>query len=77
MVGTPGRIIDHLNRGTLDISNIEYLIIDEADEMLDMGFIEDVEFIISKPTKRKSTNVFSDYSSKNYLIGKNIWESLR
>ncbi|HOB55254.1 MAG TPA: DEAD/DEAH box helicase [Defluviitoga tunisiensis] len=59
VVGTPGRIIDHLNRGTLDISNIEYLIIDEADEMLDMGFIEDVEFIISKTNDRKKVLMFS------------------
>ncbi|MFR4236321.1 MAG: DEAD/DEAH box helicase [Alistipes onderdonkii] len=43
MVGTPGRILDHLRRGTLDIKELKYLILDEADEMLNMGFIEDVE----------------------------------
>ncbi|HOA80890.1 MAG TPA: DEAD/DEAH box helicase, partial [Defluviitaleaceae bacterium] len=59
VVGTPGRIIDHLNRGTLDISKIKYLVIDEADEMLDMGFIEDVETIISQTNKEKQILVFS------------------
>lgn len=59
VVGTPGRIIDLINRGILDISNIEYLIIDEADEMLDMGFIEDVEFIISKTNEKKKVLMFS------------------
>ena len=47
VVGTPGRIIDHLDRETLDVSMIKYLVIDEADEMLDMGFIEQIEDIIS------------------------------
>ena len=53
-VGTPGRIIDHLNRKTLKIDKIEHLILDEADEMLDMGFVEDVEKIIkyTNPKKR-------------------------
>ena len=64
VVGTPGRIIDPLNRGTLDISNIEYLIIDEADEMLDMGFIEDVGLLYQKPMTEKSPHVFSNYSSE-------------
>ncbi|WP_113075259.1 DEAD/DEAH box helicase [Petrotoga sp. 9PW.55.5.1] len=59
VVGTPGRIIDHLNRGTLDISKIKYLVIDEADEMLDMGFIEDVETIISQTNKEKQILMFS------------------
>lgn len=46
VVGTPGRILDHLDRGTLDTSMIEYLVIDEADEMLRMGFVEQVEAIL-------------------------------
>jgi len=45
-VGTPGRVMDHIRRGTLDLSNIKYLVIDEADLMLDMGFIDEVEQII-------------------------------
>ncbi len=47
VVGTPGRTIDHIERGTLDISNIKYLVIDEADEMLNMGFIEQIETVIN------------------------------
>lgn len=47
VVGTPGRLIDHLQRATLDLSKIRYLVIDEADEMLNMGFIEQVESIIT------------------------------
>lgn len=55
VVGTPGRILDHLRRGSLKLNNIEYLILDEADEMLDMGFIEDIESIISQcPTERRT-----------------------
>ena len=42
VIGTPGRTIDHIERGTLDTSNIKYLVIDEADEMLNMGFIEQI-----------------------------------
>lgn len=45
-VGTPGRIIDHIDRGTIDLSVIKYLVIDEADEMLRMGFVEQVEYIL-------------------------------
>jgi ATP-dependent RNA helicase DeaD len=48
VVGTPGRIQDHIERGTLDISKIEYFILDEGDEMLDMGFIDDIEAIFKK-----------------------------
>ncbi|QLH75503.1 MAG: DEAD/DEAH box helicase [Methanomassiliicoccales archaeon] len=59
VVGTPGRIIDHLQRKTLDLSEIEYLVLDEADRMLDMGFIEDIELIISKVPKKRQTMLFS------------------
>ena len=47
VVGTPGRVLDHMEKGTLDVSKIEYLVIDEADEMLNMGFLEQVESITS------------------------------
>jgi ATP-dependent RNA helicase DeaD len=50
VVGTPGRIIDHLNRKTLDLSEVEFLVLDEADRMLDMGFIEDIDFILFSAT---------------------------
>src|SRR3982751_3299020 len=47
VVGTPGRIMDHLERGTLDLSELRFLVLDEADEMLKMGFAEDVETILA------------------------------
>ncbi|HQO65784.1 MAG TPA: DEAD/DEAH box helicase, partial [Spirochaetales bacterium] len=46
VVGTPGRVLDHLDRKTLDLSALEWLVLDEADEMLDMGFIEDIEKVM-------------------------------
>ncbi|HNR91215.1 MAG TPA: DEAD/DEAH box helicase [Dokdonella sp.] len=54
VVGTPGRIIDHLERGSLDLSQLTTLVLDEADEMLRMGFIDDVEAVLEKtpPTRR-------------------------
>jgi 3 Superfamily II DNA and RNA helicases len=55
VVGTPGRVKDLINRSALDLSNVSYFVLDEADLMLDMGFIEDVEEIISHiPTQRQS-----------------------
>ncbi len=59
VVGTPGRIIDHLERGTLNIESLEYFVLDEADEMLNMGFIEDVEKILEKIKERKKMLLFS------------------
>ncbi|WP_201756811.1 DEAD/DEAH box helicase [Isachenkonia alkalipeptolytica] len=59
VVGTPGRIIDHLTRGTFDLSMVKYLVIDEADEMLNMGFIEDIETIISGVSKGRVTQLLS------------------
>jgi ATP-dependent RNA helicase DeaD len=59
IVGTPGRVIDHINRGTLDLSGIKALVLDEADEMLRMGFIDDVESILSKTPERRQMALFS------------------
>ena len=59
IVGTPGRVIDHLNRGTLDLSDIKSLVLDEADEMLRMGFIDDVESILSKTPEKRQMALFS------------------
>ena len=59
VVGTPGRILDHLRRGTLDIKALKYLILDEADEMLNMGFIEDVEEILSNTNDYRRILLFS------------------
>ena len=59
VVGTPGRILDHLRRGTLDIKALKYLILDEADEMLNMGFTEDVEEILSNTNDYRRILLFS------------------
>ncbi len=59
VVGTPGRIMDHIERGTFDTSNIKYLVIDEADEMLNMGFIEQLEAIINSLPKERVTLLLS------------------
>src|SRR5690625_166557 len=59
VVGTPGRVIDHLERGSLDLSALKYLVLDEADEMLRMGFAEDVDRILSSAPKEKQTALFS------------------
>jgi ATP-dependent RNA helicase DeaD len=59
VVGTPGRIIDHIDRKTIDLSHIDWLVLDEADEMLDMGFYEDIDKIISASNKTRRTLLFS------------------
>jgi ATP-dependent RNA helicase DeaD len=59
VVGTPGRVIDHIERGTLDLSHVDYLVLDEADEMLTMGFAEDVERILSETPEYKQVALFS------------------
>lgn len=74
VVGTPGRTIDHINQGSFETSNIKYLVIDEADEMLNMGFIEQVEEIINHLPNSRVTMLFSatmpediDILSKKYM----------
>ncbi|GAA5041891.1 DEAD/DEAH box helicase [Nocardia callitridis] len=59
VVGTPGRVIDHLEKGTLDLSQLQYLVLDEADEMLKMGFQEDVERILADTPSTKQVALFS------------------
>ncbi|KQM12027.1 hypothetical protein AOA80_04865 [Methanomassiliicoccales archaeon RumEn M1] len=59
VAGTPGRVIDHIQRGTIDLSNVRFMVLDEADRMLDMGFIEDIDFILSKVPKERQTMLFS------------------
>ena len=59
VVGTPGRVIDHVKRGTLDLSNIDCLVLDEADEMLNMGFLEDVQFVLEKVPHDRQIALFS------------------
>ncbi|MCY6371050.1 DEAD/DEAH box helicase [Clostridium ganghwense] len=59
IVGTPGRTLDHIERGNIDLEEVKYLIIDEADEMLNMGFIAQVEAIINKLPNNRVTMLFS------------------
>src|SRR6187551_3157247 len=59
VVGTPGRIMDHLDKGTLDLSELRFLVLDEADEMLKMGFAEDVETILKDTPATKQVALFS------------------
>jgi ATP-dependent RNA helicase DeaD len=59
VVGTPGRVMDHLEKGTLDLSALRFVVLDEADEMLNMGFAEDVETILSGTPEGKQLALFS------------------
>ncbi len=59
VVGTPGRVIDHVRRGTLNLSDLKYLVLDEADEMLRMGFIDDVEWLLEQTPEDRQTALFS------------------
>jgi ATP-dependent RNA helicase DeaD len=59
VVGTPGRVIDLLERRILNLSSVNMLVLDEADRMLDMGFIEDIEYILSKVPANRQTSLFS------------------
>ncbi len=59
IVGTPGRILDHINRKTLRLQNVETVVLDEADEMLNMGFIEDIEAILTDVPDTHQTLLFS------------------
>lgn len=59
VVGTPGRVMDHIKRGTLKLDEINTVVLDEADEMLNLGFIEDIEWILEKTPSEKQTALFS------------------
>ncbi|MFA7296728.1 MAG: DEAD/DEAH box helicase [Dehalococcoidia bacterium] len=59
VVGTPGRIMDHMRRGTLDLSNVRMVVLDEADEMLNMGFVEDIQFILDQVPEERQLALFS------------------
>ncbi len=68
VVATPGRIMDHIGRGTIDLSNIKYFIIDEADKMLHKGFVEDMESILSKLPQKSCKGMFSATIDDNINI---------
>jgi ATP-dependent RNA helicase DeaD len=59
VIGTPGRLLDHVRRKTVDLSHLQMLVLDEADQMLDMGFLKDVELIIHKAPQKRQTMLFS------------------
>ena len=59
VVGTPGRLIDHLRRGTLNLSSTKVVVLDEADRMLDMGFIDDIQYILSRVPEDRQLSLFS------------------
>ena len=65
VVATPGRIIDHIGRGTIDLNNIKYFIIDEADKMLNKGFIDDMESIFNKLPQQSCKGMFSATIDEN------------
>ncbi|MBO3445796.1 MULTISPECIES: DEAD/DEAH box helicase [Clostridia] len=67
VIGTPGRVIDHINRKTLKLDNVKMVMLDEADEMLDMGFREDIEMILSKTPEDRQTTFFSATMPKGIL----------
>ena len=59
IIGTPGRVMDHMRRGTLEMGNVKVLVLDEADEMLDMGFREDIEFVLDYIPDQRQILLFS------------------
>ncbi len=67
IVGTPGRVKDLIDRGYIKLDNVKHFVLDEADRMLDMGFIEDIEYIMSKLPKEKQTLLFSATMPKEIL----------
>ena len=76
VVGTPGRILDHLERGTISFSKVKFFVLDEADKMFEMGFIEDVERIMSQVPRQRQTLLFSATvpPTVNALIKKHLRE---
>ena len=67
VIGTPGRVMDHMERGTIKLDKVKFVVLDEADEMLDMGFIEDIEKILRKMPKERQTMFFSATMPKAFL----------
>lgn len=67
IVGTPGRLLDLINQGTLDLSAVQTLVLDEADEMLSMGFVEDIELILDRTPSERQTMLFSATISKRVM----------
>ena len=67
VVGTPGRVLDHMRRGSLDLSGLSFLVLDEADEMLDMGFVGDIEEVLENCPEDRRTLLFSATMSRDIM----------
>ena len=78
VVATPGRAIDHLTRGTLDLQDLEVVVLDEADEMLDMGFAEDIETILKRTPTTRQTVLFSATMPPRikHMVGQHLTEPI-
>jgi superfamily II DNA/RNA helicase len=59
LVATPGRLLDHMNSGRIDLSELSMLVFDEADRMLDMGFADDIDAIVGQTPRKRQTLMFS------------------
>jgi ATP-dependent RNA helicase DeaD len=68
VIGTPGRIIDHIHRGHLNLSQIQYMVLNEADEMLKMGFLQNVQLILDQTSYDKQNALFSATPMINLMI---------
>ena len=63
VVATPGRLIDHLKRGSIELRDITHIVLDEADTMLDMGFIDDIQFILDLAPENRVMSLFFCYNA--------------
>ena len=75
VVGTPGRVIDHLKRGTLSLRNVRFAVLDEADQMLDIGFARDIDYILRVTPKERQTALFSATMPES--IGRLVYRYMR
>jgi ATP-dependent RNA helicase DeaD len=75
VVGTPGRVIDHIKRGTLSLARVRFVVLDEADQMLDIGFARDIDYILRHAPKERQTALFSATMPES--IGRIVWRYMR
>lgn len=75
VVGTPGRVIDHMKRGTLSLANVRFAVLDEADQMLDIGFARDIDYILRVTPKQRQTALFSATMPES--IGRLVYRYMR
>ena len=74
IIGTPGRVMDHMRRKTIRTSNIKLIVLDEADEMLNMGFREDIETILKDARRKTDCPFFCNHAGADYGYCPNISE---